>query len=259
MIKMLQEHDELTWLGQAGFRLRHGGVVVLVDPFFSEHAKRLRPPPELSFVTDADWVLVTHEHLDHLDIDCITQIAAAQPSVNVVLPAPIAGMVEGIVPAEQIHAVGPGTRLRAGSLEVEVVPAVHGVTLADGFSDGSGHDGRVRFVGYVVRTLTRTYYHSGDSIVTSELIGWLADKSVDVALLPVNGRDFFREDRGIVGNMNVREAVGFANVMGASVLVPMHWDLFSGNTERPGVVADEASATGHMHVLVMRQLVPLVW
>ncbi len=259
MTRMRPEQDELTWLGQAGFRLRHGGVVVLIDPFFSEHEKRLRPPPVLSFVADADWVLVTHEHVDHLDIGCIAQIVAAQPGVNVVLPAPIAGMVAGIVPEEQIHAVAPGAFLVAGALEVEVVPAVHGVTIGDGYSDGSGHDGRVRFVGYVVRTRTRTYYHSGDSIVTSELIGCLAAKSVDVALLPVNGRDFFREDRGIVGNMNVREAVGYADAMGASVLVPMHWDLFSGNTERPGVVVDEAAGTGRLHVLVMRQLEPFVW
>jgi L-ascorbate metabolism protein UlaG (beta-lactamase superfamily) len=58
--------------------------------------------------------------------------------------------------------------------------------------------------------------------------------------------------------MNVREAVGYADAMGASVLVPMHWDLFSRNTGGP-VVVDEAAGTGRLHVLVMRQLEPFVW
>lgn len=257
MTRMQPHLDELTWLGQAGFRLCHNGSVVVIDPFFSEHEKRLRPPPDLSFVGDADWVLATHEHIDHLDIGCLRQIASRNPKVNVALPAPIAHMVEGIVPANQIHAVEVGTSIRAGSVVVEVVPAVHGIQIEDAYTDGSAGDGRVRFVGYVVRTAARSYYHSGDCIVTAELIDCLAGKQVDVALLPVNGRDYFREQSGIVGNMDVREAIGFAKAIRASVLVPMHWDLFRGNTERPGAVADQA--VGQLHVLVMNQLSPLIW
>ena len=69
------------------------------------------------------------------------------------------------------------------------------------------------------------------------------------------GRDFFREERGIVGNLNAREAVELASRVGARILVPMHWDLFAGNTEQPSVVLDEVVRTGaRLHVLTLDRL-----
>ena len=52
---------------------------------------------------------------------------------------------------------------------------------------------------------------------------------IDMAFLPVNERNYYRERRGIVGNMSVREAFHFAEEIGASALVPTHWDMFAAN------------------------------
>jgi L-ascorbate 6-phosphate lactonase len=74
----------------------------------------------------------------------------------------------------------------------------------------------------------------------------------------VNGRDFYREKLGLVGNMDAREAVQFAVEIGARVLVPMHWDLFTANTVRPASVVDEAMSFGPaLHVVVPARYVPL--
>jgi L-ascorbate metabolism protein UlaG (beta-lactamase superfamily) len=64
-----------------------------------------------------------------------------------------------------------------------------------------------------------------------------AKHGVDVsdALLPINGRDFFREtERNMVGNMDFREAVRLAADIGAQALIPMHWELFPHNLGFPG-------------------------
>jgi hypothetical protein len=37
-----------------------------------------------------------------------------------------------------------------------------------------------------------------------KLLHSLERKQIDIALLPVNGRDFFRDADGVVGNLNVR-------------------------------------------------------
>ncbi len=71
---------------------------------------------------------------------------------------------------------------------------------------------------------------------------------IDVALLPINGRDAEREARGIVGNMDAAEAVELAVAIGSSTLVPYHWDGFAGNTVSPGATADLAA--GRLHVVV---------
>ena len=79
--------------------------------------------------------------------------------------------------------------------------------------------------------------------------------AVEVALLPINGRDEEREARGIVGNMDAVEAVELALAIGASVLVPHHWDGFEGNTVPPGSAVD--AADGRLHVAVPARWVPL--
>ena len=249
--------DRLVWLGQAGFRLEVGGVSVVVDPWLSPHELRLAPTPALELAADGlDWVLITHEHLDHLDLPLLPEVLERSPGASVVLPAPIVPLVEGIVDESRIVAVQPHDSLDLGGLEVKVVPAFHGVTMEDAYGDGSAVGGRPRFVGYVLGGVD-PIYHAGDTIVTDELVSALRPLGVAVALLPVNGRDAEREALGIVGNMDASEAVELALEIGASTLVPYHWDGFAGNTVSPGSVVDLAA--GRIHVVVPardRELAP---
>jgi L-ascorbate metabolism protein UlaG (beta-lactamase superfamily) len=52
---------------------------------------------------------------------------------------------------------------------------------------------------------------------------------IEIAVLPVNERNYYRDRRGIVGNMSIREAFGLAEEIGARTLVPVHWDMFAPN------------------------------
>lgn len=238
----------LTWLGQAGFRLDVEGVSFVVDPWITPHDDRLIPPPPLALAADEiDVVLVTHEHFDHLDLPFLPVVLERSPAARVVLPAPLVPFVEPVVPASQIVAVRPFDTLELGGLEVHVVPAFHGVTMEDAYGDGSAVGGHPRFVGYVLVGAQRIY-HAGDTIITNDLTSALDALNVDVALLPINGRDATREARGIVGNMNAAEAVDLALRIHATRLVPYHWDGFAGNTVAPGTAADAADA--RIHVIV---------
>lgn len=238
----------LTWLGQAGFRIEVDGVRVVVDPWLGAHEDRLVPPPPLELAADAvDWLLVTHEHLDHLDLPFLPVLLERSPGARIVLPAPLVPLVEDVVPGARVVPVQPHDVLALGGLPLRVVPACHGVEPADAYGDGSAVGGRPRFVGYVLGD-ERRIYHAGDTIVTTELRDALAPLAVDVALLPINGRDAEREARGIVGNMDAQEAVALALEIGATSVVPMHWDGFAGNTVPPGSIVDAAAA--RIHVVV---------
>jgi L-ascorbate 6-phosphate lactonase len=242
-------HLVLTWLGQAGFLLETERARLLVDPWVSPHEGRLIESPPLELVADRiDWVLVTHEHGDHLDLAFLRELAERSPAARLVLPEPIAEQAEEVLP---LTTVRPGDSVELGDLRVEVVPAWHGVEAADAYTDGDG-----RFVGYVLHGAGPVVYHAGDTIATEELVDALRDKGVEVALLPINGRDFFREEQNLVGNLDAREAVRLASRIGAGTLIPYHWDGFAGNTERPGRAADEAASEGAPHVLVLARLAP---
>lgn len=232
----------VTWLGQAGFRLDLEDGSFVVDPWVSPHENRLIPAPPLELAADGvTALLITHEHFDHLDLDFLPTFLERSPAASVVLPEALVGLVEDLVPGSQIGSVNPHDVVEVGGVEVDVVPAIHGVTMDDAYGDGSSLGGRPRFVGYAFRGHPSVYV-AGDTIVTDGVTDALARLGIDVALLPINGRDAAREARGIVGNMDAGEAVELALTIGARRLIPYHWDGFAGNTVSPGSVVDAAAA-----------------
>ncbi len=225
----------LTWLGQAGFALRSpGGTTALIDPFLAPHEGRLYDTPLLpAQAAGVDVVLCTHEHIDHFDAESAPAIAAASPAAVFVVPFPIVDMAtEAGIAADRVIGVQPGEMTEVAGLTIHTVPACHGVTMEDAY--GFGHElsgGLYRFVGFVVEVDGLRVYHAGDTIHFEGMEEGLPD--VDVALLPINGRDAEREARGIVGNLDHREAAWLASRIGADLLIPMHYDLFARNRGYP--------------------------
>ena len=238
----------LTWLGQAGFRLDVGNVSLVVDPWVSPHESRLIPAPPLDLAAErVTALLVTHEHLDHLDLGFLPVLLERSPSASIVVPEALVAMVEPLVPESQIVPVNPRDAIEVAGIEIFVVPAIHGVTMDDAYGDGSSLGGLPRFVGYVVGGGPSVYV-AGDTIVTEKLTEALRRVGVDVAALPINGRDAEREAKGIVGNMDAGEAAELALAIGSARLIPYHWDGFAGNTVNPGTVVD--AAAGRIQVIV---------
>jgi L-ascorbate 6-phosphate lactonase len=224
----------LWWLGQASFAVKGGGVVVYVDPYLQSSDRRLTPPPfPPEAVTGADLVLLTHDHLDHVDPVALPGIAKASPGARFVAPRPIAGRVAGLVGgAERVVAARADEPLalevRGGTVELLPVPAKH-----EEF-DLVGDD--YPYLGYSVRLGGVCVHHSGDTIPYEGQVDRVKAHGVDVALLPINGRDFYRTRAGTIGNFDYREAGDYAVQIGADVLVPMHYGMFRGNTVPPGYV-----------------------
>jgi L-ascorbate metabolism protein UlaG (beta-lactamase superfamily) len=213
-----------------------------VDPWVTSHESRLIPAPPLDLAADGvNALLVTHEHFDHLDLGFLPTFLERSPTASVVLPKSLVGLVEGLVPESQIVAVNPHDAVELAGMEVDVVPAIHGVTMDDAYGDGSSLGKGPRFVGYAFRGRPSVYV-AGDTIVTAEVASALSRLEVAVTLLPINGRDAEREAQGIVGNMSAGEAVELALTVGATRLIPYHWDGFRGNTVAPGSVVDAAAA-----------------
>jgi L-ascorbate metabolism protein UlaG (beta-lactamase superfamily) len=221
-------------LGQSGFRFQFGDVVVYTDPYLSDHVAesegaemhRLFPVTiEPGAVTDADFVLISHAHLDHCDFSTVLPLARASSKCMIVCPNEVARSLKGrgisdkrlIAAREEWIGLGEGLR-------VMPVPAAHTEIEHD-------TDGLLRYVGYVIEYQGRRIYHAGDTSPAMALLERLKQLTpIDTAFLPVNERNFYRERRGIIGNMSVREAFQMATDIGVKVLVPIHWDMFAPNS-----------------------------
>jgi L-ascorbate 6-phosphate lactonase len=240
----------LSWLGQSSVVLRLGAVTALLDPFLSPDRDRLVAPAfPAEQARGVDLVLVTHDHYDHLDEIALPAIAAASPSAVFVVPEEIVPRVTGLgIEPARVRGLAPDGRTEMGAVTVEAVPACHGEGAADAYRLGP-------FLGYVVSAGGARVYHAGDTIPFEGLGQRLRDLQIDLALLPINGRDEKREAQGIVGNLDAREAALLAWEIGADAVVPLHWDMFAANPGDPGAFVAAARTT----VIVPQHVRPFVY
>jgi L-ascorbate 6-phosphate lactonase len=243
----------LWWLGQSGYGLRGNASTLVVDPFLADHPDRAFPPPfRPDQVGGLDAIVITHDHLDHLDEESLPGLAAASPNACVLVPEPLVGRVRDLgIAAARVVGVQPDRPLQLDGLTVHPVPASHGDDVQEGYGFGFHRsDGLYRFLGYVFDLGGVRVYHAGDTIPYDGMEERLRGLGVDVALLPINGRDAEREGRGIVGNLDEEEAAELAAAIGADLLVPMHYDLFVSNPGSPERLV-ELARTRHPELQVL--------
>ncbi|MBN2450739.1 MAG: MBL fold metallo-hydrolase [Lentisphaeria bacterium] len=231
----LPGHAALWWLGQHGFVLRLGSATVYIDPFLSDHGKR-RVPPLLdpALITDADIVVGTHDHRDHIDREIWPLIAAASPGAVFVVPHPACAALPrdlGLDP-RRFRGLDDGEVLDLCGLRL------HGVAAAHEFLSPDPESGRQRFMGVVVEAGGCSVYHSGDTCLYEGLHERLRRLGPTAMLIPINGRDAERLARNCIGNMTFQEAADLAGAIRPGLVVPTHFDMFLGNMEDPRRFAD---------------------
>jgi rhamnosyltransferase len=225
-------------LGQSGCRMEFAQTVVYVDPYLSNSVQELdnteyeRLIPltlEPDQVLDADWVLLTHEHIDHCDPHTLPKLAQSSPQARFIGPPPVLERLRlwGVSEERLFAAPEGGYQSLSDSLKVIAVPAAHPELIRN-------KDGRSLFVGFVLDWHGRRVYHAGDTALTQEVLdGVKKQVPIHTAFLPVNERNFFRDRKGIVGNMTVREAFGLAQELQVQQVVAVHWDMFAVNSVDP--------------------------
>jgi L-ascorbate 6-phosphate lactonase len=223
-----------THLGQSGFRLQWDGVTVYIDPYLSDsvariegaHLQRQVPikiAPEK--ITDAGYVLITHIHLDHCDLDTLLPISLASPQCKFVGPNEVCKLLaENGIASERLVIVNEQWIRLGRGIAIHAIPAAHPVISYD-------NENQIQCVGYIIDFPgEQRIYHAGDTFLIEAVVKAVERfKPIGTAMLPVNEHNYFKEKQGIIGNMSMREAFGFASILGVEKFIPIHWDVFKGN------------------------------
>jgi L-ascorbate 6-phosphate lactonase len=197
----------LWWLGRSAFIVRFANITFYVDPSLSRPGSPLRG----SEVTHADMILATHGHPGHLDAPSIAAMLAGSPRAKVVLPKSVADAAhaQGI---EYPRMTTTDSDLRIEYFKDNLYGRIYAVPSAHPELDWTPLGG-YPYLGYLIRFGRWTVYHAGDGVRYDTLANRLRPYNVNVALLPVGGKNF-----------SVSEAAQLAEDIGAAWLVPMHYD-----------------------------------
>lgn len=242
----------LWWLGQAGFLVEATGLRIVIDPYLSDslavkyagtrfpHRRMFPPPIAPEALRDIDWLLCTHAHTDHMDAATIGPLVRCNPHMKVLVPEAVRQVaIDRGVPPSRLHGIDAGQLIDLGDMTVQAIAAAHEDLKLDA-------SGRHCFLGYVLRARHACVYHSGDTIPYPGLVGSLKDLEIDLALLPVNGRDAQRAANGIPGNLTLDEALQLSAAIGCAAMLGHHIDMFAFNTisrrQAEGVLADYRSS-----------------
>lgn len=240
-------HLAVWALGQHGYVLKGAGRVIVIDPYLTGEVEPFQARSTTGFKRQApivvapealagvDEVLISHDHSDHCDPGTLLPLLAASPQARV---------WASYTSRDHLARVGVDTtRIMVPAVD-RVIDLSPSLTLTALPSAHYGHepdaDGNPAYLGFLLDIGGVCVYHSGDTILYDGLIERLTPHAIDLACLPINGRDGFRERQGLAGNLDFREAIELTAAIGARVLLPSHNDLFAGNRVNPAYLIDYA-------------------
>ena len=204
------EGISLWWLGQAGFAAKFDEVLVFIDPVIelekdedlltSEIGQRLfQPLPLLAReVTQADLVLLSHDHRDHTAPKTVPYLA--RTDAIFLCTAHCARKVRELgAREEKIKPLDYGDEFAYQDLKIRCIIAEH-----------SGPVGTA--CGFVIRSPQGNLYYPGD---TSLLPEHLELKDIDILLLSIT--------ENVLG---IEDAAKLANALGSRYLIPCHYGTY---------------------------------
>lgn len=227
----------VCWLGQAGFLIRAGDDRLAIDLYLSDvladkhrgsrfpHVRMMPPPVTPEQLTGLDVVFCTHSHTDHMDPGTLGTLARLNPDCRFVVPRAAAAVAaeRGVPPSRRVTAVA-GRHGRLGrNVAWHALASAHEELKTDAAGDHL-------FLGYVLELDGLSVYHSGDCVPYPGLAEELRRHAIDVALLPVNGRDASRSAAGIPGNFTFDEAIRLCREAEISCMLTCHFGMFDFNT-----------------------------
>lgn len=181
----------IRYIGHSCFSLE-GSKKILIDPM-----------PAQAKNVDADLVLVTHGHGDHLGI-------TAELNKKTIAIHELARYLKSL----GLDAIGMniGGTVEIDGVKIHMVPAIH--------SSSVEVDGQDRYMGepagYVIEMDNILVYHAGDTSLFGDMKLIYELYHPNVALLPVGGHF----------TMDPAQAMIASEWIGASVVIPMHYNTF---------------------------------
>lgn len=192
---------DIRFIGHATFELSEGSTKVLIDPFLAPNNPAASIGPE---DIDSTHIVITHGHVDHV-ADAVA--VASRTDAHCIALVETANWLSG-QGVKNVSDPNLGGTVEIDNGWVKLVQAIHSSTLPDG---------TVTFAsGAVIDLGGTTVYHLGDTCLFGDLRLIAQITPADIAIIPIGGH--YTMDR--------HDAVLAAEMIGAKVVIPCHYNTF---------------------------------
>lgn len=190
---------DLSWIGHDGFRIKKDDLIIYIDPY--------KISKKFSKKQDADLILISHNHYDHLSIEDINNLINNE--TNIVCAQECIESLKENYPRNEIIGLNPSQNITTKKINI------HGIAAYN--TNKKFHPKEDKKIGFLMEFNNLKIYHSGDTDIIPEM----ENLSPDIALVPVSGTYV----------MTAKEASKAINelIKPKKMAIPMHYDSIVGN------------------------------
>ena len=167
---------------------------------------------------DADIILITHNHYDHMDIDSINKIK--NDNTIIIAPKSIESEINKIDVKDYIY-LNPFDEINIDGINIKTIPSYN--------INKPFHPRENNYLGYIVTYDNISYYVAGDTDNTKEA----QSVKCDIALIPIGGHY----------TMDASEATDLVKIINPSVVIPTHYGSVVGNITDGQTLKEKLSNT----------------
>lgn len=213
--KIIIEDNELliNWIGQAGFIFKDiNNIIICIDPYYSNSIERYEGEQSRRIwfnrlnieKFNPDFVLCTHDHLDHTDPETI-------PLLNSYSNAIFYGPKSCSNHIKRMHI----SKNRIKTIEINKIYLFKNIKFKPVFADHTEDSCGIIFYFNGLKV-----YITGDTCLNPRLFE-IIDERIDILITCINGK---------FGNLNIEESIILFKEIRARKIIPMHYGLIPNNT-----------------------------
>jgi N-acyl-phosphatidylethanolamine-hydrolysing phospholipase D len=217
----------ITWVGHATFVVQMQGLTFLTDPIWSDvpspvsmigPRRFVGPGIRIQDLPQVDFVLISHNHYDHLDLPTLITLARRNAETLFIVPAGN-GATLSQAGIENVREFNWGDELELADLTIHCLPSQH-------WSKRSLTDtNKALWASWAVTGPEKRFYHAGDTgyFPGFKAIGKHLER-FDLAAMPIGA--YAPTAMMQSSHMNPEEAVQAALDLNAKNMVAMHYGTF---------------------------------
>ena len=213
----------ITWIGHSTFLIQIDGITILTDPIFGDASflfKRIFPPGIALDTVIPDYILLSHNHRDHMDATSLLQLRHHNP--HILVPA---GDKKWFV-HRNFERVEEKTWWQSTTINHNKSDLTFTFLPAHHWSQRSLFDRNKSLWGsWMIQYKGFTIYFAGDTAYSSHFTAIKREfPFIDVALMPIGPCE--PRNSMAYSHMNAEQAGQAFIDLGAKNFIPMHWGTF---------------------------------